>query len=281
MFWCWFHLYQRGLLESYQSFRDWDPVPNMDDSRNYVNSEIFGLGLHPYSMQLASRFSAADLEQHVQTAGLSGEIPGPLDSTNVMDVVETWYMYNRSDWTAWLDIRPDGDIMFPAAGVVRPHYDYAGADAVLRVSAAVDRIMPEGGRRGQRGATGTAAVNWTAAAKPFGYLDTDIGKARPDSASDFVLPAFRDVRLIPADTASNSDAFSSDIDWVVHVKTHLHTYMDIGSTVSGCPYCNALVTWERQSFRLMGIDWLAENSHKCRIPTGGGGRPGGGTKRGH
>ena len=271
--WCWFHLFQRGLLESYHSFHDWPPVPELD-AQDYSNSEIFGLGLHPFSMALKNRFNPSELGQHIEAAEMADQIVATLDTTNVMDVVETWYMYNRSDWGEWEEIKIGGELDFPAAGNIRPQYDYRGADAVLRVSAAVDRIMPDSANQ-------AATVNWTAASKPFGYLDAETGKERPNSAADFVLPAFRDVRLIPADTASNSGAFSSDIEWVHHLKEHLHDYMDGGTTHPGCSYCNALVKWEQPVFRQTGIEWLKENSHKCRLPSGGGGGRGGGSKRGH
>ena len=271
--WCWFYLYQRGLLERWNGW-DWDELSTEIDVRKPI--KIFDLGLEQNSMPLANRFSAADLEEYITEAGLAAQITGSLAATGVTHSVETWYMYNRSDWTAWEDIKPDGEIAFPAAGEVRPHYDYSGADAVVRVSATVDRMMPEG----RRGATGSATVNWTAAAKPFGYLDSPEGKVRPDNASGLVLPAFRDVRLIPVGTASNSDAFSSDPEWVIHVETHLRAYKDTGPE-PGCPYCNAMVKFEQPSFRQAGIDWLAENSHKCRIPSGGGPRHGGGSPWGH
>jgi len=276
MSWCWFFLFHNGVEQAYQSSQH--PIPDIDDtqSQDYENNEIFGLGLRSETntMWRISRLDMSGIEQHIENAGLSGEITGSLYATGVTHSVETWYFYNPDSWTTWEDIKPDGEFQFPAAGEVRPHYDYAGADAVVRVSATVDRMMPEG----RRGATGSATVNWTAAAKPFGYLETPDGKTRPDSAGfGLVLPAFRDVRLIPADTASNSDAFSSDIDWVHHVKIHLPR----GIRDPSCAYCNALTTWEIPSFRQMGIDWLAENSHRCRIPTGGGPRRGGGSKRGH
>jgi len=275
--WCWFHLRQKGLLEAYTSYRSWPPLPDTD-ARDYVNSEIFGLGLHARAEFMKNLLRRADLDDAVDAANLTSQVPGPLDSTNVMDFVEIWYQYNRSDWQEWADIKATGGVAFPSAGEVRPQYDYSGADAVLRVSATVERIMPEG-RQGRT--AGAAGVVWTAAAKPFGYLDDNGTKVRPDSAAALVLPAFHNVRLIPADTASNSDASSSDIEWVTHLKVHLGPYTQLGTTDPACRYCNALVMWDPQPFRQMGIDWLKENSHRCRVSSGGGGGGGGGTSRGH
>ncbi|MCL1920897.1 MAG: pilus assembly protein TadG-related protein [Kiritimatiellaeota bacterium] len=280
--WCWFHLYQRGLLEAYTSFHYWPPIPPMD-AEDYTNSEIFGLGLHPYVSRVTDFRRVEELERHLDDARLADEGQIPLNpvSNLINRAAEVWYMYSRSEWSSWEDIKQGGDLDFPAAGEIRPQYDYTGADAVLRVTAAVDRIMPEGRRRGQRTVTASSEVTWTAAAKAFGYLEDGFTRIRPDAAAAFVLPAFRDVRLIPADTASNSDAFSSDIAWVIHLKTHLRPYIDTGATEPGCRYCAALETWEQAAFRQAGIDWLKENSNKCQLPSGGGGSRGGGTRKGH
>jgi len=273
--WCWFFLFHGGVQEAYQASKQ--QLPEMEE-QDYTNSEIFGLGLYPLVMSFeagglphgAPPRTTQQLEQDIEDADL--EHTPPLVYRNPTNSVEIWYMYNRPDWMAWDDIKPDGDMMFPATGDVRPHYDYVGADAVLRVSATVDRIMPEGGR----GATASSTVNWTAAAKPFGYLSAYTGKVLPNSAG-LVLPAFHDVRLIPADTASNSDAFSSDVEWVRHLKDHLPR----GKIEPGCAYCGALVKWEVESFRQAGVDWLKENSHRCKLPSGPGTRRGGGSRRGH
>ncbi|MCL2105292.1 MAG: pilus assembly protein TadG-related protein [Kiritimatiellaeota bacterium] len=279
MNWCWFHFNQKGLLESYHSYHDWPPIPNLDE-RDYTNSEIFSLGLHPLTERMARLYQTSELVDRIEAANLLDQLVNPIDTTNVTDSVETWYMYNQGHWAEWEDIKATGEIVFPAAGEIRPEYDYVGADAVLRVSAPVDRIMPEGGRRQNRTPSSSVA-NWTAASKPFGFLDDGTARIRPNAPPGLVLPAFHSVRLIPADTASNSDAFSSDIEWVIHLKAHLRPYMDLGTTEPNCRYCNALVMWEPQPFRQIGIDWLKENSSKCRLPSGGGGGGGGGGRRGH
>ncbi len=273
--WCWFYLHARGLLESYGSFHDWPPLPapNVND---YADSEIFGLGLHPYSSPLSFRFSAADVETLIRNAGLGPVSAATLGATNVMESVETWYVFNRQDWTTWDRIKPDGENAFPITGPVRPEYDYSGADAVVRVYASVDRMTP-----GIGGDSRSDKVVWTAAAKPFGYLETDTEKERPDSAADFVLPAFRAVRLIPIDAASGSENSSSDVDWVRHVKSHLLPYIDVGPQNTGCRYCRALAAWEIPAFRQEGIDWLELYCDSCNVPSGGGGNRGGGSRRGH
>ncbi len=274
--WCWFYLHIRGLLEAYSSFHDWPPIPDPEAS-DTASSEVFGLGLSPYAAPMKQLFSASDLEAFISAAGLGPVSAAALAATNVMDRVETWYVYNRSTWTAWTRIQPDGESAFPITGPVRPEYDYAGADAVVRVYASVDRMTP-----GLSGGSQSDKVVWTAAAKPFGYLDADTAKERPDSAADFVLPAFRAVRLIPIDSASGSENSSSDIDWVRHIKSHLPSYLDIGLSGASpeCRYCRALTVWEVAAFRQEGIDWLELYCGNCKVQTGGRGH-GGGSRRGH
>jgi len=274
--WCWFYLHHPGLLESYNSFHDWPPLPDINPN-TYDNCEIYGVGLHPVTAKLRHLFTEDVLEEMVTASGLAEGGTPDLGTTNVMDAAETWYLYKTGEWGSWDLIKATGDFPFPAAGEVRPEYDYAGADVVIRLSAVVDRITPSTGS--QQG-----KVNWTAAAKSFGYLESGEEKRRPDSAAAFVLPAFRNTRLIPADTASGSQGATSDVEWMIHVTRHLKPYMESGKTEpSSCSYCRALVTWEPRSFRQIGIDWLALNSYRCKIPSGGGGggRRGGGSRRGH
>ncbi len=272
--WCWFYLHARGWIEAYSSFRDWPPIPD-PEVNDYADSEIFGVGLRPFTSRLKTHFSASELEEQFHNAGFDTVSASMLAATNVMDVVETWYLYNPGIWTEWTRIKPDGEDNFPVTGPVRPEYDTAGADAVLRVYATAERMTPgiDGGNRSDK-------VVWTAAAKPFGYLEDGTDKQRPDSAGAFVLPAFRDVRLIPVDAASGSENSSADIQWVRHIRSHLRPYLDVGTKDAGCRFCNALTTWDKQAFRQEGIDWLALYCNECRVFSSGGHR-GGGSRRGH
>ena len=271
--WCWFYLHAFEVLKAYTSYRDWPPLPSPDQGE-YADSEIFGLGLQPTVLPMKQIFSPSALETQIEQAGLSGATTADLSRTNVMDSMETWYFYDAKRWTDWTRLSENG---FPVAGPVRKEYDYAGADTAVRVYASVNRMTP-----GLDGGNASDKVVWTAAAKPFGYLEDENGdKTRPDSAASFVLPAFRNVRLIPIDAASGSENNSSDIEWVYHVKNHLPTYLDNGPSVSeSCRYCQALVTWENQTFRQEGIDWLGLNCDECNVSSGGSSH-GGGTSRGH
>ncbi len=275
--WCWFYLYAGNLLQSYNNYRDWPPLPEID-SRRYDDCEFYSIGLHAFATRMRYIFDASELEQFFREAGFA-EIPyAMLSSTNVMDVIENWHVYDMGRWGEWLLIQPDEEGFFPITGPVRQQYNYAGADAVVRVKAAVDRITP-----GIGGASKDDSVVWTAAAKPFGFLDTDGSAELPTSAANFVLPAFRNVRLIPVDSASGAGNGSADIEWVRHIRDHVHDYVEIGpQSGSNCRYCSILATWEIPAFRQEGIDWLELYCDNCRRPSGGGGGSrGGGTRRGH
>lgn len=273
--WCWFYLNAFELLKAYSSYHDWPPLPPPDPS-DLADSEIFSLGLTPFVAPMRHIFSADELAEHISDAGQGPVSAATLVASNVMDRVETWYFYSPNKWTEWTRIKPDGENAFPITGQVRDEYDYAGADAVVRVYAAVDRLTPgiDGGNRSDK-------VLWTAAAKPFGYLGDEGHKQRPDSAASFVLPAFRNTRLIPIDAASGSENNSSDMEWVYHVKSHLPGYLETGPKDSSCRYCQALETWESQPFRQAGIDWLGEYCGTCRVSSSMGGGRGGGSRRGH
>jgi hypothetical protein len=270
--WCWFHLHANGWLQAYSSFHDWPALPDPELS-DYTDSEIFGVGLHPYTYRMPFFFPDTypdALLSPFHDAGFSTVTAAQLTNTNLTQSWETWYAYNPRDWNRWARIRPDDG--FPVAGEVRPEYDVAGADTVVRVYASVDRLTPGSGRSDN--------VVWSAAAKPFGYLGENADK-QPVTASGLVLPAFRNVRLIPVDAATGSENSSSDAEWVRHVRSHLHTYLEHGPLSSPCRYCAALTVWEIETFRQDGIDWLTVYSGNCREPDPGGSRHGGGSRRGH
>ena len=135
---------------------------------------------------------------------------------------------------------------------------------------------------GLDGSNRSDTILWTAAAKPFGYLEADGERIRPDAWS-IVLPAYHDIRLIPIDAASTGSDGFFDIEWRRHLMEHLPIYVATGTLQPGCKYCVTLTIWENPAFRAAGALWLSLNSAKCIVPPGGGpgGSPGGGTRRGH
>ena len=266
--WCWFHHNAPGLLEDYRNFPPswWPPLPAMP-RMDYVNSEIFGLGLTTLSGTMSARVGTGALSAIAAARGMDG--PGLLQGA---EVAARWSAYDSGVWTAWEALSVSGPDPFPATGPVKPQYDYAGADAAVRIQAMAQRVTP-----GVGGTAVTNTITWTAAAKPFGSLN---GDARPDSCG-IVLPAFREVRLIPVDASSAPAAGGYDLEWREHIEEHLDDYMAHGPSSSSCWYCRQLLTWENVAFRREGVEWLAVNSHLCTETGGGAGGRGGGRRRGH
>ncbi len=280
--WCWFYLHHRysddpleTLLDVYTDHTWWDPLPEPDPP-GFANSEIFGLGLRAVTVELGQVLTEGEFRTGAAQQAL---IDPALALSNVLHTTETWYGYDPGVWTAWDAVRTDGPEPFPIVGPVKPEYDYQGADVAVRVYANADRLTQTAD-----GETAQDAILWTAAAKPFGYLESDDAaheRLRPD-AFGLVFPAFRDVRLIAVDAASGSGSGSFDLDWRIHIEEHLPDYVDSGAVQSGCSYCDLLTQWEVDSFRLTGIRWLLRNSHRCQLPSDGpGDGSGGGTRRGH
>jgi len=287
--WCWFYWHGLTTLQSYSDYQYWPGLPTAQPSPNTYNSEVFGLGLLPFTTVLpggvgtVERMNLLRSERGISPETISNEVAGfPC----------TWYGYA---WTSWSALAPANN--FPILPLqVKPEYDYAGADAVIRVEAQPDSRMPttfpaiqpflikaspSSGARLTQSATAAGAVTWTAAGKPFGYLAVDGVKVRPDAYA-LVLPAFRNVRLIPVDAATGSNIGAYDLVWRRHIQDHLPTYMQSGQAglEADCWYCQQLQTWEDPAFRQQGIDWLSDTNHTCEH-LGGGGGPGGGTRRGH
>lgn len=267
--WCWFFRDAPGLLEDYRNFQPcwWPGLPPITH-REYINSEIFGLSLR----RLQARFTAAvDVDSADALAAERGFLT-PI-TTNGLNRRMTWYAYDTERWSEWTAIDSTGPDAFPVVGPVKPQYNYAGADAAIRVESTANRLTPGAG-----GATRQDTAVWSAAAKPFGYLNEE---DLPTSCS-LVLPAFHSVRMIPVDTSSAPYGGGYNIAWRRHLAEHLPGYMRDGPPASSdCWYCRQLITWEQESFRQEGIDWLEENSGRCTLPSYGGPHRGGGTRRGH
>ncbi len=272
--WCWFKWYNYDLLRFYTDYTYWPSLPPRVPPETPADSEIFGLGLSTIQTVLPGGAAMlTNLNELVSARDLS---PTPV-TTAALDFAVTWTTYDPVHWTSWYALAASND--FPIRPLVpRPEYDYAGADAVTRVVAEKARFTPR---------AGVSMINWTAAAKPFGYLETADGPERPDHVG-LVLPAFHNVRLVPADAASGPAGGAYDMAWREHIMLHLPAYMHDGlrGVDADCWYCQQLEQWEDDAFREGGLDWLeARNEdgtllHPCPEP-GGGSMPGGGTRRGH
>jgi hypothetical protein len=269
--WCWFHRYHPGLLTNYTDYTYWPPLPAVT-TRNFENAEFFPLHLNRSSFVLERAIDTPELRALADEAGLNSA----LINTQATQTVQSWYAYDPGRWGSWTIMRPDGPDHFPITGTVRPQYDYTGADAVVRLETAASRLTP-----GLDGSRNPDAILWTAAAKPFGYLESDGERIRPDTWL-IVLPAYRDIRLIPVDAASFGSSGFFDIAWRRHVTEHLPIYVATGTTRPGCRYCAILTIWEKPEVRAAGAEWLRLYSARCIVPPGGGpGGRGGGSRRGH
>jgi hypothetical protein len=208
------------------------------------------------------------------------QLSTPMYGTNAWDLAASFYFYKNDVWHAWNAFHELGVTLF--TGPLKPEYDYAGADVAVRVHGYVSRIMP------RNDSTTSNRITWTAAARPMGYLEMDTGTREPPHTYGFVLPAFRDVRLIAIDTASNANQSLFDPEWWYHAyagslsgQSHVQEYLRSGPRAdNGCPYCEALVQWEDPAFRQQILDWLDEYGYLCTLRPPGG-RAGGGTQRGH
>lgn len=266
--WCWFYFNAYNLLKTYDSYHDWGPLPRINEPEP-MNSEYFGLGL--------TKLTYLDEVPLIVSGGGSGDVDALINlieqyagrpvTNAVADVPARWFCYNPLNWREWTALIPEG---FPFRGPVRDQYNYVGADAAVRIETESDRVTP-GGRQDW--------IMWSAAAKPFGYLE---GDERPNRYG-LVLPAFHDVRLIPVDTATGWGGGTRP-GWSNHIHHHLDPYLaeGVGALAGGCWYCDQLRTWEQEPFREAGLQWLELNSAQCVTHGGGGGHSGsGGTRRGH
>lgn len=272
--WCWFFFNAMPLLRSYRSYGDWPPIPERRDA-DLANSEIFGLGVAPVELPLAV-FAApeAALEWMNSVPPQNSVSAEDLEESGLMaDMTQRWYVFDSRAWGKWDSIDPYGEMRFPAAGRVKPEYDVDGAAAVCRVRGTINPVSP---------GLSSKTVVWLAAAKPFGYIENAAagGRESVTSAGGYVLPAFRDARLVPVDAARGAEYNTADASWVRHVRRHLKPYMEHGprglpAESAACPWCDALRKWEIPEFRDSGVEWLRWNSGKCRRPGGGPGGSGG------
>lgn len=265
--WCWFYWFALTLLETYTDYQSWPSLPPQLPETRPVNSEIYGLGLTTNSLIPGGLPTIETMDQLRQARNLD---PRAI-SNSIAAGGGTWFVYQQSKWTDWAIMKDPSFPVFPEK-TIKPQYDYSGADAVVRIEATSERLMPSASDK---------RISCTAAAKPFGYLTADDTLIRPD-AFGIVLPAFHNVRLIPVDASSMPGGGAYDLVWREHIENHVLPYIENGPVGldAACWYCQQLVNWENPSFRQEGIDWLNDPDHSCEtIGTGSG--PDGGTRRGH
>ena len=266
--WCWFHFHEPKLLSSYTGPSWWPPLPPPYHP-DFANAEIFSLRLAPSWKPLRAFGPRDRLLAEADVAGHPLPAAATADAEDRRD--QLWFVYNGYEWGRWSAL----DDSFPVEGDVRREYDYEGADVVVRVETVVERFSPTSPND-----AGDAIV-WTAAGKPFGYLDAS-GERLPPASYGLVLPAFRDVRLMPVDASTGGAGGSFKLAWRRHLAEHLLPYLHDGVSALhlGCWYCRQLRRWEDAEFRQEGVEWLKKNSARCTVSPAGHGI-GGGSQHGH
>jgi len=260
--WCWFYWNAFTLLQTYADYQSWPPLPPQIQETRPDNSEVFSLGLATAEFIPGGLSTIPVMNQLRSERNLSQETI----SNFVAVVTSTWYIYEQSKWTDWSTMKDSSFPVYPEKNL-KPQYDYLGADAVTRIEADAERLMP--------GAT-DKRIFCTAAAKPFGSLTGSESQVTPNYYS-IVLPSFSDVRLIPVDAASGGNAGAYDLAWRDHIEFHLPSYMTNGlnGIDLSCWYCQQLAAWEDAAFRQKALDWLDESENPCV------GESQRGTRRGH
>lgn len=286
MNWCWFKFNAPDLLERYTSFGSWGGraavFPEGDGEmrrRKSVNSEV-------YSLNLDVRVgSAIDLLGKALIMKLTGASEEEIDQAPLLtDPSQAWFFYGRDVWRIWWELETDGEWGFPAMGRVRPEYNVRGCAAICRVTLGYANVLSDVSAEGEENTAPTdREAVWSAAAKPFGTVETWEGSRDAVTAlNGFVTDAFTEVRLVPLDGVGGRDLSTANPEWMNHVHNHLVDYLERGPRLehgmvkgSTCWYCQQLKAWESSVFRSKGRNWLRYHSSDCVRPTGGGGGHGG------
>ena len=263
--WCWFHFNGEWMFDRNSHNM---PRPDFDEPEPIDNSEVYSLHLEfrplpplgDEERRIIMKLTGCD-EQDVSLAS------GLLTSEE-----QEWAFFDGM-WRKWVEMDPFGEEGFPVVGEVKPEFDVRGCSAICRVANGFEDLV--GG--------GEGTVSWSAAAKPFGFVEDLDGEAAPVTAlMGLVTPAFEEAKLVPVDSVGGMNLSTADAPWVDHIRKHLKTYLTTGpySTGSGCYYCDQLRRWERDAFRATGKTWLKYHSGECTRPVGPGGGWGG-TAHGH
>ena len=267
--WCWFFRNYPSLLASYTTYTWWPALP-APDPWAMSSSELLGLWAVPQIRRFSMVLSTPGVADEAERLNIDVSVDEEDVKDGRMEIEHVWFYYSMGRWGTWDALNAP----FPVDGRVKREYDYVGADSVMRVEAGITRFTSDGGTDAED------VIVWTGAAKPFGFLRGEGGAQRPN-AVHLVLPAFRDVRLIPMDASTASSGGSFNLTWRRHCAEHVPRYLDTGpGGVSQCRYCRQLVQWEIPAFREAGVAWLSTNSWQCTISSPGG-SPGGGTRRAH
>ena len=296
----------RTLLESYNVYTDWSPLPPLSQETN-VNSEYFGTDLRSWATSLNWYYTQDDpstadvyeggnyptrLTNYYPNLELDGftelrdqfvenaKDTAPLDGAElgfIYDMLAINFQWHYYEWSQWLQNRwsstgqyfPDSSqFKFHEGWRVKDEYNYGGANAAVDCFIDAANITPN-----MR--ISTDWIQWQAAAKPFGYLENLDNPDEPRSPVHFglVLPAFRDARLIHNGVSTRKTGVSQR-GYDEHIYEHLPEYMPEGlpgiEDNDDCFFCDQLRKWEEADFRESGIDWLEKYEDSCQGISGGG-----------
>lgn len=268
--WCWFYHNAYDELRNYNSWLDWDELPPIRIDPP-INSEVYSLHLRRVRVLDSLPRTPPPGSTWEDTIEALNQAYSDADPELLEDFNADWAFYSSGRWSSWTSRIPRN---FPWDGEVRPEFDYAGADAAVQILTETERHTDF---------RGGDTVNWTAGAKPFGFLPGEDGPVRPTEYG-LVFPAFTDVRLIPIDTTVSGGTGALRPGWLEFIMDILPRYVAQGPSAlpPGNWYAQQLRTWENREFREFGVQWLLANSARChQPPPGPGGGGTGGTFHGH
>lgn len=274
--WCWFHFNASGILDSYDNYHDWAPLPARSEN-TFDNSEIFSLHVTARTGAATEVFTPAEIKELARRYCDLPSVTDEMIATSLVSRAEqTWFFFDESVWRTWFDGRhlagDEDECDFPIVGEIKSEYNVRGCAAICRCVQEIDSVALEQ----------SSDHTWTAAAKPFGTVEGfDGGTDVVTALKGFVVPCLTNVRLVPLDAVGGENLATADFSWVDHIRHHLGVYLERGPAYEhGCFYCQQLQVWERPTFRHEGARWLKYNSGSCVRPTGGAAAHGG-TSHGH
>ena len=252
--------------------------PTADDletlgSASIQNAGLFGVAVeaHHVLLEAVSPDAANVLAQlwHDYVGTAEVDAARIRESGLLFDPYFAWYFLSPSPyglWRRWHEINEDSEGLLPLVGTVRTEYDVYGAMAATRVRRSIVTIS----------SPVTNAVDWMAAAKPFGMLPGDrrvtdmFGEWEPRDTLDrapLVMPAYSFVRLVPLGGVGEGNLYKADAAWLAHLE-HLRN----NTRVPGCWRCNRLNEWENGG-REEAARWFSTHAHdEYCDPPGKGGR---------
>ena len=229
---------------------------------SYQNSGFFGVDVQCAHVALADVAPNADfvLEQLWHDFGSSAmpvNAQTLRDSGMLYDSHFGWFFLSPSPygiWRKWHEIDRDEEGTTPLVGVAKAEYDVYGAMAATRVRRTIATVA---------GAF-TNAVDWMAAAKPFGCFPDGrravdmFGAWSPGETgrlTPLVAPVYSFVRLIPLGGVGEANLYKSDPEWLAHLE-HLRA----NNRSPGCWRCRRIDEWENGG-REESAKWFSTHSH--------------------